>query len=172
MTYDINYYSYEVLQFEQEITSTPEVIDIFEDNAKLNISIKRNGTMYGVVLPKGSTKPFSEQIKGGLNASNFLVEEVHRIKEEFLYTPDMPYEWTYEVTVLVEDLLDNTVYEAHFVADNDLPVNPDLLRDDQIVTVELTTKKEYFSLPDDYTSAWMMPPTMISLLCVLAIIFV
>jgi hypothetical protein len=132
-TYDINYHSYEVLQFAQEFTYTPKVIQVFEDNVKFNVSIKRNGTLYAIVLPATDPKPFSRQIRDGLNSTNFKVPSTHYVTVPFLYTNEVPYGIYYDKTILFESLLDNTLYKAYFTTDNDLPVNPDLLRNDEII---------------------------------------
>lgn len=37
------------------------------------------------------------------------------------------------------NLLDNTQYDAYFIAENNLPVNPDLMPDEKIIKLQFLT---------------------------------
>ena len=154
--YNINEYSYEVLQFANEITYQPLLVEVDEDYGTLNVSLKRNGTLFGVVLPKGSTKPSARQIKYGLDSTNFLVADESYVKVTFEYAETLPYGVVLNKLVSFTNLFDNTEYEAHFIGQNTLPVNPDLMSDDEIMTVSFVTQRELFVIPDDYQSSPIM----------------
>lgn len=148
--YDINKYSYEVIEFDAEISYRPILAEISEDSVTFNTSIKRNGTLYGVIVLKGSEKPNARQIKYGLNASNFLVDPRFYTKAQFIYPLTLPYGVRKHKQMYFSGLFENTEYEAHFAAENALPVNPDLMEDEEIVTVSFLTQRAVFLIPSDY----------------------
>jgi len=151
--FNINENAYEVLEFENEMTYQPLIVEVDEDYVTFNVSLKRNGTLFGVVLPKGSAKPSARQIQHGLSATNFLIDTTFYVAVTFEYAQNLPYGVSLNKLISFTDLFDNTEYEAHFIGQNTLPINPDLMSDDDIMTVSFFTQRELFVIPDDYQSS-------------------
>jgi len=139
-----------MLEFDQEFSYRPILVEVTEDLANFNVSLERNGTLYGVVLIQGTRKPSPRQIQNGLNASNFKVAEGYSTQIDFVYPENLPYGVRLNQMASFTFLFDNTEYDAHFVGDNDLPVNPDIMTYDEIVTVSFLTQRELFIIPSDY----------------------
>mmetsp|Transcript_13854 Transcript_13854/g.11826 ORF Transcript_13854/g.11826 Transcript_13854/m.11826 type:complete len:272 (+) Transcript_13854:9301-10116(+) len=168
--YPINYYSYEVLEFPPEFSKTPEVTEVAEDNCKIEVSLKRNGTIYGIILPKGSEKPYPRQIKYGLNAYNFKVEDGYTASSQFVYPENSPQDVYLHQVVSFTGLFDNTEYEAHFVGENTLEVNPDIMEEHEIQTVTVYTQREFFIIPEEYSSASILKNSFVMTLVSIIII--
>jgi len=151
--FNINENAYEVLEFENEMTYTPLIVEVDEDFVTFNVSLKRNGTLFGVVLPKGQARPSARQIKYGLSATNFKIATEFYVTVTFEYAQTLPYGVSLNKLISFTDLFDNTEYEAHFIGENTLLVNPDLMSDDSILTVSFFTQRELFVIPDDYQSS-------------------
>jgi len=46
--------------------------------------------------------------------------------------------------------LDNTLYDAYFIAENSYPIYPDLLANQNIQMVTFLTQSELYGIPADY----------------------
>jgi len=170
--YDINKYCYEIVEFDNQMPYQPLLVEVDEDYGTFNISLKRNGTLFGVLLLKGSAKPSARQIKYGLNASNFLVPTESYIKVSFEYANTLPYGVSLHKMASFTNLFDNTEYEAHFIGENNLPINPDLMDDQEIVTVSFLTQRELFVIPSDYqySNNLSLPKLLVTLLFALMVL--
>ena len=49
-----------------------------------------------------------------------------------------------------KELSDNTEYDEYFIGENDLPVNPDLMEEYQLIKMTFVTHKEVFKVPWNY----------------------
>ena len=147
--YNIVENSYEVVHFPQEFVSGPDLDAVSERFADFTVSGKRTGTMFAVVQESHMAQPRAWQIKRNLNATNFFFPDGAYKKVTVNYTEKAFGEYDVH-NINFTDLYDFTAYTAYFVAENDLPINPDLMEDDEVVPVEFTTQPEIYSLVDWY----------------------
>ena len=152
-SYQINSNSYEILYEPQQFSYTPIITNIGVDSASFNVSIKRNGTLYGIVMIHGSTPPNPNQIKYGLNSTNFKVPLGSYFNQTFIYlikaNPNN-LNFSRNISIIFTNLYDNTQYNAYFISENDYPINPDLMPNNEILEVSFITQNEYYSIPSDY----------------------
>jgi len=67
---------------------------------------------------------------------------------KFVYDETIPTKNIISKKVAFSNLYDSTEYIAYFTAENDLPVNPDLLASSDIQTASFLTKREIFTIPN------------------------
>jgi hypothetical protein len=85
---------------------------------------------------KGTKRPSPRQIKYGLNSSNFYLATTYWQVVPFVFNPKVPEDkQNIEKYVDFTDLLDNSEYEAYFVAENSQYVNPDLMEDEEMIVI-------------------------------------
>lgn len=150
-SYDLNANSYEILAFKQDFSYPPFLLGNNEESASFNVSIKRNGTVYGIVLETTAVVPTARQLKMGLSSTNFKLDVEHHVSVNITYSPGE--EDTVKSSVVkFTNLYDNTQYKAYFIAENDLPVNPDLMDDQEILPIAFQTQREIFVIPLDYVA--------------------
>jgi hypothetical protein len=170
--FDLNANAYEILAFKQDFSYPPFLLGNNEESASFNVSIKRNGTMYGIVLETTAVVPTARQLKMGLSSTNFKLDAEHLVSVNISYAPGEEDSIKSSV-VKFTNLYDNTLYKAYFIAENDLPVNPDLMDDQEILSITFQTQREIFVIPLDYMSfARLLNPTqLIWLLAVFLLTF-
>ena len=153
-TFNIFTKAYEMIAFQQEFSYTPILTQVGQDSAFFNVSIKRNGSLYGIVMEKNSTVPNPRQMKYGVNSNNFKLDPLHFINLSFIYPKDNRGKSIIYKIGNFTNLFDNTEYDAYFIADNDLPVNPDLMTEDKILKVSFKTESEIFVIPETYKATF------------------
>ena len=152
-SYNIFKSSYEMSAFLQEFSYTPIITDISQDTVYFNVSIKRNGSLYGIVMELNSSVPDGRQMRYGLNSNNFYLDANHFMNLSFSYpSSNRGKSFIYKIGNF-SNLYDNTDYVAYFIAENDLPVNPDLMDDSLIQKVSFRTLSEIFVIPDNYKAS-------------------
>lgn len=174
-SYNIFTNAYEIIAFHQEFSYTPILTQVGQDSVFFNVSIRRNGSLYGIVMVKNSTVPYPRQMKYGLDSTNFLLDPEHFINLSFVYPSDNRGESVIYQIGNFTNLYDNTEYDAYFIADNDLPINPDLMDDDEILKVSFQTETEIFIIPDTYratfgeriTERWILMTIMLLTIIIL-----
>ena len=147
--------SYEIISFKQQFSFDPIIMKVTLDTVFLNMSIKRNGTLYGIVMEKKSTVPNARQMKYGLSSSNFNLDTRFWISLTFVYPTSNRGQYFISKIANFSNLFDNTDYEAYFIAENDLPINPDLMNDDQIKKISFRTESEIFIIPETYKASFI-----------------
>jgi hypothetical protein len=96
-------------------------------NLVVSVGIKTDGKVFGVVLPSNTSKPNSAQIRDGLDGLNRKVrkgrfgsvEMIQGVKNELNFTG---------LTVMKE-------FTVYLTAENDLPGNPELIDDEQVLAL-------------------------------------
>ena len=168
-TYNINSESHEVVYFPQEFTFKPRILSIKTETVSFEVSLKKNGTLFGIVMEKGSPVPTPRQMKYSHNSINFFLKKQHYVSAAFEYSAGS--QNTVIQTVEFSALYDNTEYEAYFIAENKLPGNPDLLGENEIRKVVFKTNRATFKIPDDYVYGLKLAPkailTVISLFIII-----
>jgi hypothetical protein len=77
-----------------------------------------------------------------LNATNFLVPKTSYFNVTFVYPGTINANdpnFTMSLTATFTQLMDNTLYDAYFIAENSYPIYPDLLGNSQIKMVTFLT---------------------------------
>jgi len=123
------------------------------DSATFNISVKINGSFYGIALLHGSESPSSVQIRNMLNATNFYVANTSYFNVSFVYPGTVNANnpnYTMSAIANFTKLLDNTLYDAYFIAENSYPNYPDLLPDQNIQMVTFLTQSEMYTITSDF----------------------
>lgn len=107
-----------------------------------NVSIKRNGTIYAILMNSGSPSPTSRQLKNGISSTNFFLDTNFFRKQVVVYGEDgLP--GLYQTFSFRFDYLhDNTEYDFYVTAENSLPGNPDILGDSDMVHDSFETLRE------------------------------
>lgn len=149
-SYKISSASYEIIAFKQEFSFYPSLLSVGQDTATFNMSIRRNGTLFGIVMEKGSPSPNARQLKFGLSSTNFKLDPEHYFSLSYVYSYDSEEGSIISKTASFTNLYDNTEYQAYFVAENDLPVNPDLMDEKEIYMTNFVTTSEIFVIPETY----------------------
>eukprot|EP01017_Pseudomicrothorax_dubius_P036244 TRINITY_DN5170_c0_g1_i7.p1 TRINITY_DN5170_c0_g1~~TRINITY_DN5170_c0_g1_i7.p1 ORF type:complete len:641 (-),score=124.40 TRINITY_DN5170_c0_g1_i7:50-1972(-) len=149
-TYNVLSAAYEITAFNQLFNYAPYVIALNEYTVSFNVSLKRNGTLFGIIMLQGSPRPNPRQMKYGLNSTNYYLNKDTwaYVKFEIPFTNDES-SVIYQV-ITFTSLMDNTLYDVYFVGENDLPVNPDLMDESQIQKVTILTQREIFVISEDY----------------------
>ena len=155
-SYKISSASYEIIAFKQEFSFDPSLLSVGQDTATFNISIRRNGTLFGIVMEKGSPSPDARQLKFGLSSTNFKLDPENYFSLSFVYSYDSEEGSIITKTSSFTNLYDNTEYQAYFVAENDLPVNPDLMDEKDIYMTSFVTTSEIFVIPETYKGAVLL----------------
>jgi len=106
--------------------------------------------MYGALLEVNSTKPTPVQLQNGLDPTNFKLPASRFVSQEIVIPANYPKGQYKSYIFEFKDLNDNTQYDVYFIAENKLPVNPDLMRTTQMVKKTITTDKEVYRVPWDY----------------------
>lgn len=153
-SYNIFTHAYEIIAFTQEFSYVPYVIQVTTDTVYFNLSIRRNGTLYGIVMEKNADVPNPRQMKNGLSSTNFLLDTHFYIKLPFVYPIENRGQSFISKIGNFSNLYDDTEYDAYFIGDNDLPVNPDLMKAKNIQKVSFKTKAEIFVIPDTYRATF------------------
>ena len=68
-------------------------------------------------------------------------------------------------------MFDNTAYTAYFIGENNLPGNPDLMLDSEIIEVPFMTHREIFVIPKQYSVPEIGRNLMCNLWLALILIF-
>lgn len=157
-SYEIFNKAYQIIAFSQEFCFTSSVIQVTTDTVYFNLSIKRNGTLFGIVMEKGAQRPNPRQMKHMLSSTNFLLNPTLFIKITFEYPPQNRGKSCISKIGNFSNLYDDTEYDAYFIAENDLPVNPDLMKESSIQKITFKTEGEIFVIPDTYkaSNAWKL----------------
>jgi len=137
------------------------------DSGSFNISCTQNGSFYGLVLLHGSVAPSAVQIRNQLNSTNFLVPNTSWFNVSFLYPGNInPNDVNYTISSIANftKLMDNTLYDAYFVAENSYPLFPDLLPTYDVQVVTFLTQSELYSISPDYDFAPNMQASLILLI--------
>lgn len=172
-SYDIVKNSYEIIEFPQEFPTKPQLLAVGEDYAEFHISVKRTGKLFAIVQLAELSNPNARQLKYCLSSTNFLLSTGSCIVIPVTYTDSMPFGYYQEFTIRFTDLFDFTSYKAYFVGENSLPINPDLMDDEDIVEIEFTTQMEIFSVVDWYhvgASSLTIPLFLLALVAALLLI--
>jgi len=141
------------------------------DSGAFNVTAGLNGSLYGIVLLHGSEEPSAVQIRNMLNATNFFIPVTSYFNVTFIYpTTPNPNDVNYTISHIANftGLLDNTLYDAYFIAENNYPLYPDLLDNSYISKVTFLTQTELYGIPADYDFA---TTTQTSLLLIIITMF-
>lgn len=171
-SYKISSASYEIIAFKQEFFFYPSLLSVGQDTATFNISIRRNGTLFGIVMEKGSPPPNARQLKFGLSSTNFKLDPEHYFSLSFVYSYDSEEGSIIIKTSSFTNLYDNTEYEAYFVAENDLPVNPDLMDEKEIYMTSFVTTSEIFVIPETYKGEMLMGIGKLVLIILMLVVWI
>lgn len=153
-SYNILSHAYEILAFKQQFSYTPIITQVGKDSVFFNLSIRRNGSLYGIVMEKNSSVPNAIQMKNRLSSTNFKLDKNHFINLTFVYPAKNRGKSFISKIANFSNLYDNTEYYAYFIADNDLPINPDLMNDELIQKVGFLTQTEIFVIPENYRASF------------------
>jgi hypothetical protein len=125
---NINDYITEVTLLKPEFTTS---LDFVENgvNSTFKVDLNVAGSVYAVIVPANKRPPTSQQIRDGLDAHNLRVPQGH-FNSTTVEQGQTAYVSLFNLTL-------QEAYTLHLTAENDLPGNPDLMEDYQVLRTEV-----------------------------------
>ncbi|KAL4501728.1 hypothetical protein ABPG72_018779 [Tetrahymena utriculariae] len=168
-------HTYEMIVIPQEFKFTPTILNVTQDSASFMVSLKYKGIGYAIVQLTSEKPPLSQQIKYGLNSTNYKIQQSYFYTYKFEFKENIPEEQQNITHVFkFTELMDNSQYTAFFVGANSQLVNPDLMDSSKIVKIEFKTKREEISIPKwfraNYIYSQLLAPKQV-LAAIIYIIF-
>ena len=143
---DIGATGAEVTEDKQAIPYEPILVDVTNFYATFNVSLQFTGTIYGVILPSDEPAPNAIQIRYGLTALNYQINEYYYLNKKLEIDLEKKYRIWPSDEMKFTFLYHSTKYTAYFIADKETFGNPILMRDEDIVKVEIKTLREIFKV--------------------------
>ena len=137
----------ELIMDDQRIMYKPKLVEITNFKASFKVQIGYTGTMYGIILPKEDKAPSAIQIRYGLTADNFQIQDDHKVSVSLTIKEKKYVEWP-QAVVTFNFLFHSTTYKAYFIADRSNYGTEILMPDSKIVSVKFKTERELFKVSD------------------------
>ena len=126
----------------------PQLIEVSNFHALLNVSLFYSGTIYGIILPVGEPRPSAVQVKDGLTSVNKQVLDKYFTKVHINVDANKAYQINPSGLLNFTFLYHSSPYVAYFVGDRDTLTTPVLMSDEEVLSVNLKTQREIFKVDD------------------------